>query len=59
MKLKTTLTALTLSLAAAGAFDQTVGVSWSNFQEEHWKMDKSASYAPTAHPMSPRTKFLT
>lgn len=42
MKLKTTLTALTLSLAAAGAFAQTVGVSWSNFQEERWKTDEAA-----------------
>ena len=42
MKLKTTLTALTLSLAAAGVFAQTVGVSWSNFQEERWKTDEAA-----------------
>ena len=42
MKLKATLTALTLSLAAAGAFAQTVGVSWSNFQEERWKTDEAA-----------------
>jgi D-xylose transport system substrate-binding protein len=43
MKLKHTLTALTLSLAAAGAFAQTVvGVSWSNFQEERWKTDEAA-----------------
>ncbi|OOG37837.1 D-xylose ABC transporter substrate-binding protein [Polaromonas sp. A23] len=43
MKLKTTLTALALSLAAAGAFAQvTVGVSWSNFQEERWKTDEAA-----------------
>lgn len=42
MQLKTTLTALTLSLAAAGAFAQTVGVSWSNFQEERWKTDEAA-----------------
>ncbi|WP_210543513.1 hypothetical protein [Rhodoferax sp. PAMC 29310] len=59
MALKTTLTALTLSLAATGVFAQAVSVSWPNFQEERWKMDESASYAPTAHPMSPRTKFLT
>ena len=42
MKLKATLTALTLSLAAAGAFAQTVGVSGSNFQEERWKTDEAA-----------------
>lgn len=42
MKLKTTLTLLTLSFAAAGAFAQTVGVSWSNFQEERWKTDETA-----------------
>lgn len=36
MKLKTTLTAFALSMAAAGAFAQVVGVSWSNFQEERW-----------------------
>lgn len=43
MKLKTSLTALALSLAAAGAFAQvTVGVSWSNFQEERWKTDEAA-----------------
>lgn len=42
MKLKTTLTLLTLSFAAAGAFAQTVGVSWSNFQEERWKTDEAA-----------------
>ncbi|MEO8021313.1 substrate-binding domain-containing protein, partial [Polaromonas sp.] len=43
MKLKTSLTAMALSLAAAGAFAQvTVGVSWSNFQEERWKTDEAA-----------------
>jgi D-xylose transport system substrate-binding protein len=43
MKLKTSLTALALSLAAAGAWAQvTVGVSWSNFQEERWKTDEAA-----------------
>ena len=42
MKLKATLTALTLSLAAAGAFAQTVGVSWSIFQEERWKTYEAA-----------------
>jgi D-xylose transport system substrate-binding protein len=34
---------MALSLAAAGAFAQvTVGVSWSNFQEERWKTDETA-----------------
>ncbi|CAN7254933.1 D-xylose ABC transporter substrate-binding protein [Polaromonas sp. LjRoot131] len=43
MKLKASLTAMALSLAAAGAFAQvTVGVSWSNFQEERWKTDETA-----------------
>lgn len=43
MKLKTSLTAMALSLAAAGAWAQvTVGVSWSNFQEERWKTDEAA-----------------
>jgi D-xylose transport system substrate-binding protein len=43
MTLKISLTAMTLSLAAAGAFAQvTVGVSWSNFQEERWKTDEAA-----------------
>ncbi len=42
MKLKTTLIALALGLAATGAFAQTVGVSWSNFQEERWKTDEAA-----------------
>ncbi len=41
--MKHTLTTLALSLAAAGAFAQTVvGVSWSNFQEERWKTDEAA-----------------
>lgn len=43
MKLKASLTAIALSLTAAGAFAQvTVGVSWSNFQEERWKTDEAA-----------------
>ena len=33
--------AMTLGLAAA-ASAQTVGVSWSNFQEERWKTDEAA-----------------
>jgi D-xylose transport system substrate-binding protein len=43
MKFKASLTAIALSLAAAAAFAQvTVGVSWSNFQEERWKTDEAA-----------------
>jgi D-xylose transport system substrate-binding protein len=39
--LSTALTATTLASAAA-AQDMTVGVSWSNFQEERWKTDEAA-----------------
>ncbi len=43
MKMKHSLSILALSLAASGAFAQTVvGVSWSNFQEERWKTDEAA-----------------
>ena len=43
MKLKHTLTALAVGLSAFSAFAQvTVGVSWSNFQEERWKTDEAA-----------------
>lgn len=43
MKLKLTLTTLAFSLSAFSAFAQvTVGVSWSNFQEERWKTDEAA-----------------
>jgi hypothetical protein len=48
-KLKTTLTvigAFTLSLVSAGVFAQTVGVSWSNFQEERGKADEATLKAP-------------
>jgi len=39
-------TALVLALAASGACAQlTVGVSWSNFQEERWKTDEAAMKA--------------
>ena len=49
MKLKHHLTALALSLSAIGAFAQvTVGVSWSNFQEERWKTDEAAIKAELA-----------
>ena len=43
MKLKPTLTALALALAASGAFAQlVVGVSYDTFQEERWKRDEAA-----------------
>jgi D-xylose transport system substrate-binding protein len=43
MQLKHHLTALALGLSALSAFAQvTVGVSWSNFQEERWKTDEAA-----------------
>lgn len=43
MRLKASLTAMAFSLTTAGAFAQvTVGVSWSNFQEERWKTDEAA-----------------
>jgi D-xylose transport system substrate-binding protein len=43
MKLKLTFAAAALTMAAASAFAQmTVGVSWSNFQEERWKTDEAA-----------------
>jgi D-xylose transport system substrate-binding protein len=32
----------TLALAASAVLAQTVGVSWSNFQEERWKTDEKA-----------------
>jgi D-xylose transport system substrate-binding protein len=35
-------------MAAAGAFAQVVGVSWSNFQEERWKTDEAAIKAQLA-----------
>ena len=43
MKLKTPLIAAAL-LAGFGtlAMAQSVGVSWSNFQEERWKTDEKA-----------------
>ncbi len=34
--------------AASGAIAQTVGVSWSNFQEERWKTDEAAIKAAVA-----------
>src|SRR6185436_19921423 len=46
MTFKHTLGALALALAASGACAQlTVGVSWSNFQEERWKTDEAAMKA--------------
>lgn len=34
--------ALTAGFAATSAIAQTIGVSWSNFQEERWKTDEAA-----------------
>jgi D-xylose transport system substrate-binding protein len=43
MKIQHSLTALAIALSAGSAFAQmTVGVSWSNFQEERWKTDEAA-----------------
>jgi len=43
MQIKHTLGAVALALCSTGAFAQlTVGVSWSNFQEERWKTDEAA-----------------
>ena len=40
---KQTLSILALGLASSAALAQmTVGVSWSNFQEERWKTDEAA-----------------
>jgi D-xylose transport system substrate-binding protein len=49
MKLKHYLSVLALGLTAMGAFAQTtIGVSWSNFQEERWKTDEAAMKAQLA-----------
>src|SRR5262245_66326886 len=46
MTFRHTLSALALAVAASGACAQlTVGVSWSNFQEERWKTDEAAMKA--------------
>ena len=37
--------AATTSLAGFAVHAQTVGVSWSNFQEERWKTDEAAMKA--------------
>jgi D-xylose transport system substrate-binding protein len=43
MNLKLSLAAAAMGFAATSAFAQmTVGVSWSNFQEERWKTDEAA-----------------
>ncbi|MEO7940105.1 MAG: D-xylose ABC transporter substrate-binding protein [Burkholderiaceae bacterium] len=49
MQFKHHLTALALALGSVAAFAQaTVGVSWSNFQEERWKTDEAAIKAELA-----------
>ena len=52
MKLKSILTAAlcatSMGFAAQTALAQTVGVSWSNFQEERWKTDEAAIKAELA-----------
>jgi D-xylose transport system substrate-binding protein len=49
MKLHQTLAALTLGISCAAATAQTtIGVSWSNFQEERWKTDEAAIKAELA-----------
>jgi len=49
MKKRTLLVATTMAFAIPGASvfaqDLTVGVSWSNFQEERWKTDEAAIQA--------------
>ncbi len=37
--------AFTLAASTAGADGKTIGVSWSNFQEERWKTDEAAMKA--------------
>ncbi|MFA3917466.1 D-xylose ABC transporter substrate-binding protein [Ruegeria hyattellae] len=39
------LTAVAAMLMSTAAYAQTVGVSWSNFQEERWKTDEAAIVA--------------
>lgn len=49
MQFKRQLTAFALAMGTAAAFAQaTVGVSWSNFQEERWKTDEAAIKAELA-----------
>ena len=36
------IAAMAITAGAALAQDLTVGVSWSNFQEERWKTDEAA-----------------
>jgi D-xylose transport system substrate-binding protein len=48
MKLNRYLAAAVVSAMAFGAAAQTVGVSWSNFQEERWKTDEAAIKAQLA-----------
>ena len=49
MQFKRHLTAFALAMGSVAAFAQaTVGVSWSNFQEERWKTDEAAIKAELA-----------
>ena len=48
MQFKHHVTAFVLAMGAVSAFAQTVGVSWSNFQEERWKTDEAAIKAQLA-----------
>jgi D-xylose transport system substrate-binding protein len=48
MKLNQYLATAVVSAMAFGAAAQTVGVSWSNFQEERWKTDEAAIKAELA-----------
>ena len=59
MQFKRHLTALALAMGSVAAFAQaTVGVSWSNFQEERWKTDEAAIKAQLRNP-APNTSVPT
>jgi D-xylose transport system substrate-binding protein len=45
MSMKKVLFLLLAALIASFAYSQTIGVSWSNFQEERWKTDEAAMVA--------------
>jgi D-xylose transport system substrate-binding protein len=63
MKLKQHLIALgaaaAFGLSAVSAFAQvTVGVSWSNFQEERWKTDEAAIKAELMRAVRLKSSWL-